>query len=299
MSTTDKSGMSKKPTPSIGPLTAQDIASFVDKGDLALELLTYRAFREHGWWADHGHFYNDPIQDKPRQFDVQGGKDLRKNPATPMLPTTSIRIAAECKNVDPNRPVIVSRVPRSDSDSYHHLLRRFVEPSGQPHVTVIKSSPHDAKPYHVNTPVGKSIVQYSGTNDKPPEDPYAKWSQALGSCASLVIKTHAEAFMNRTAPDLCFIMPALVLADGALWTVDYDENGVGGEPTPANETTFFVGRDYGLSDFAVAGSPKYWVSHLHIYTKSGFVKALQTLNNPQHSTEFDRYFRFGMGLESG
>ena len=39
MSTTDKSRMSKKPTPSIGPLTAQDIASFVDKVDLALELL--------------------------------------------------------------------------------------------------------------------------------------------------------------------------------------------------------------------------------------------------------------------
>ena len=294
--------MNKKSTPNNGSLTAQDISSFVDRrDDLALELFTYRAFRENGWWANQGHFYNDPIQDKPRQFDVQGGKDLRKNPATPMLPTTGIHIAAECKNVDSLVPVIVSRVPRSESESYHCLLRRSLDASGQTRdVHVIKSSPHDSKPYHMDAPVGKSILQFSANESakQSPEDPYAKWSQALASSASLVAKAHWDALMFRTAPDLCFIMPALILADGALWTLDYDENGHRGEPVQAEESTFYVGRDYSLGEDYVS-KPKYWVSHLHIYTKSGFVKALQTLNNPQHGKELDRYFRFGMGFNDG
>jgi hypothetical protein len=131
------------------PPSADAISCFVDSSDdLALELAIYRAFRDSGWGANYGHFYWDPILEKPRQFDVQGRKDLQKNPSTPTLPTTGIRIAAECKNVDPNRPVIVSRVPRAESESYHCLIWRTLQASiGEPAtVRVIKSSERDSKP---------------------------------------------------------------------------------------------------------------------------------------------------------
>jgi hypothetical protein len=299
--------MNKKQIPDDDPQppTADAITRFVDSSDdLALELAIYRAFRDSGWGAIYGHFYWDPILEKPRQFDVQGWKDLQKNPSTPKLPTTGIRIAAECKNVDPNFPVIVSRVPRAESESYHCLIWRTLHASiGEPPaVRVIKSSERDSKPYHVDAPVGKSIAQYSAKEKdkdrgRAGEDPYAKWSQSLASCASLVRQAYQDAFSSRNAPDLCFIMPALVVANGALWTVDYDKDGVRGEPTLADDATFFVGRAYELTDVPVSGKQKYWVSHLHLYTKKGFVKALQTLNSRQHGTELDRFFRLGFGMD--
>ena len=287
------------------PPDAEAISRFVDSSDdLALELAVYRAFKSSGWGANYGHFYWDSVMEKPRQFDVQGWKDLQKNPSTPSLPTTGIRIAAECKNIDLNFPVIVSRVPRTETESYHCLIWRILRgPMGEAGaVRVIKSSERDQKPYHVDAPVGKSILQYS-TKEKdrdkgrPGEDPYAKWSQALASCASLVRQVYREAFSFRTAPDLCFIMPALVIPDGGLWTVDYDQDGVRSEPALADNATFFVGRDYEVTDVPGSVEQKYWVSHLHLYTKTGFDRALQTLNSRQHGTELDRYFRFGFGVD--
>jgi hypothetical protein len=139
-------------------ITAEDISVFVDRrDDMALEIFTYRTLREAGWWANHGGFYRDTVQDKFRQFDVQGGLDLSKNPNTPRLPKTGIRIAAECKNIDPEVPIVVSRMPRADSESYHCLLKKV---ESVQEVRVIRSTAVHAKPYHPGDPVGKSILQY-------------------------------------------------------------------------------------------------------------------------------------------
>ena len=285
--------MTKEPK---GPLSSKDVSDFVDhRDDLALELFTYRAFRSAGWWANHGGFYRDPLQDKFRQFDVQGGRDLPKDLARPMLSTTGMRIAAECKNLDPEAPIVVSRVPRADSESYHCLIRKTIAPDKTIlDARVIRSTAGHPKPYHVGAPVGKSILRYQDNpNAKQPDDPYAQWSQALASCATLVMQAYADASVNPAAPDLCFIIPALVVADGCLWTVDYDEQGSRGEPRSADETTFFLGQDYAASPLYPAGHPRYHVSHLHIYTKTGFEKALQIWNNRAAPVEWERVYRCG------
>jgi hypothetical protein len=280
------------------PLSPKDISDFVDhRDDLALELYTYRAFLGAGWWAKHGGFYRDPLQDKFRQFDVQGGRDLRKDPARPLLPTTGIRIAAECKNLDPAAPIVVSRVPRAESESYHCLIKKNMDSNRESVVDarVIRSTAVHPKPYPIGEPVGKSILRYQkDPNAKQPEDPYAQWSQALASSATLVTRAYTDAVVNPAAPDLCFIVPALIVANGSLWTVDYDENCARGDPQLVEETSFFLGQDYGASFLNLDGEPRYWISHLHIYTQRGFVKALQTLNNRDDAREWDRVYKCGL-----
>jgi hypothetical protein len=278
-------------------ISAKEISVFVDhRDDMALELFTYRTLRQTGWWANHGGFYRDTMQDKYRQFDVQGGLDLPKNLSSPMLPKTGIRIAAECKNIDPDVPIVISRMPRTDSESYHCLLKRVMFPAHLQvvqEVRVIRSTAIDAKPYHPGDPVGKSILQYQKNPDaKPPEDPFAKWSQALSSCATLIMRANIQLRTSPDAPDLHFIFPALIVADDALWAVDYDENGMRGEPHQVDEATLFLGQDYAVA--ADNGSPKYGVSHLHVYTRKGLTNALPTWNNLKRSKEWERVYKFGM-----
>lgn len=278
----------------LGP---KDISEFVDRrDDLALELFAYRTLLTTGWWTNHGGFYRDPLQDKFRQFDVQCGLDLSKDLSRPALATTGIRIAAECKNVDPGAPIVISQVPRALNERYHCLLQRVVDetnPRLLQDVRVIRSTATHSKPYHPDKPVGKSILQYQkDPNAKPPEDPFSKWSQALSSCAVLIQRAYTNACVNPVAPNLCFIFPALIVADGSLWTVDYDENGARGEPQMADESTFFLGQDYDV--VLTQTRPKYGVSHLHIYTKTGFTKAVQSWNSPKYyPKEWERVYRFG------
>jgi hypothetical protein len=280
-----------------GPLTPKDVSEFVDhRDDLALELFAYRAFQGAGWWAKHGGFYRDPLQDKFRQFDVQGGRDLPKDPARPKLPTTGIRIATECKNLDPSAPIVVSRVPRADSESYHCLIRKTIAPDQSLlDARVIRSTAAHPKPYRPGEPVGKSILRYQeNPGAKQPDDPYAQWSQALASCATLIVQAYTDATVSPAAPDLCFILPALVVSDRGLWTVDYDEDGARGDPQLAEETTFFLGQDYTASSLDPDGWPKYSVSHLHIYTKTGLGKALQIWNNHAAPLEWERVYKCGL-----
>ena len=219
------------------------------------------------------------------------------NPNTPLLPKTGIRIAAECKNIDAEVPIVVSRMPRAGSESYHCLLKRVMiqtNPEAIQDVRVIRSTAVHPKPYHPGDPVGKSILQYQKNPEaRAPEDPFAKWSQALSSCATLITRASIQLRVGPDAPDLCFIFPALIVADHALWAVDYDEDGVRGDPHQIDDATLFLGQYY---DVAAGNgvSSKYEVSHLHVYTKKELTSALQTWNNLRHAKEWERVYKFGM-----
>ena len=263
------------------PPTAEDIKQFVeDKDDFALELFAYRELLQHGWSARHGGAYIDPVTDKFRQFDLQAHKDW-----TPLR--ARIRMAAECKNIDPIVPMIVSRVPRSAEDAFHCLIS-----SGTNDLQVQTSTAADAKPYHVDAPVGKSVNQYQqkkNSQNQAGDDPYWKWAQALASCATLAT-TAAHDAVRGLAPSLQFVMPVLIVADHALWVVDYDSEGVPRKPQAATEATLFVDRIYEVH--GQFNKLKYRVSHLHICTKAGFVQMLNELDKPTSQT-MERIFRFG------
>jgi hypothetical protein len=78
-----------------------------------------------------------------------------------------------------------------------------------------------------------------------------------------------------------------------LWAVDYDENGVRGDPHQIDEATLFLGQDYDVAADNITGGLKYGVSHLHVYTKKGLTNALQTWNNLRHANEWERVYKFG------
>ncbi len=194
-----------------------------------------------------------------------------------------IKMAVGCKNIHPHVPLIVSRVPRHTEEAFHSVIskRKRQSPQGRELGIDISQSP-ELTPYRRGQMVGKSILVYntdksSQRGNAQSDDPYDRWSQALASCESLCKKAAREVAIGTDGITLSFVMPVLVVANNALWTVDYDEKGDQGAPAPADEATLFVDRKYEALNAASTGS--YRVSHLHIYTLKGLVEALRRFNS--------------------
>jgi hypothetical protein len=73
----------------------------------------------------------DPVTGKIRQYDIR---------AMRTLPTHSLALAVECKNIRPNAPLLLSTVPRTASESYNDLVvvdpNRIYQIRRVEHVTV-------------------------------------------------------------------------------------------------------------------------------------------------------------------
>jgi hypothetical protein len=70
------------------------------------------------------------------------------------------------------------------------------------------------------------------------------------------------------------VLPILVISEGTLWVADYAETGDRiGAPVQVNETTLFIDRKY-----EIRSGTAYHISHLHIFTRSGFVDFLQEVS---------------------
>ncbi len=69
----------------------------------------------------------------------------------------------------------------------------------------------------------------------------------------------------------------LVVSDGTLWVVDYDESGKRSPPNLVDEATLFVGLEY------LTPRPEtYKISHLQIFTRKGFTVFVDGLRVPDH-----------------
>ena len=86
-----------------------------------------------------------------------------------------------------------------------------------------------------------------------------------------------------------FIMPILLVSDETLRIVDYTENGTRSPPMPSDETTPFVDLEYPLEN-RNGDVERYRVSHLHVYTRTGFTAMLCNIGSPAGLT-LDRVFR--------
>src|SRR5437763_15331085 len=71
--------------------------------DFAFELEILRSCQVGGFEVRHGGAYQDPVTRKDRQFDIRlmHHKDR-----------SVVKLAIECKNLKPNFPLLVSRIPR-------------------------------------------------------------------------------------------------------------------------------------------------------------------------------------------
>jgi hypothetical protein len=266
------------------PINAADIRTYLQtRSDFDLELFARRTLEQHGFAVSHGGTYIDPYMQKPRQYD------LRATVVINAQQRWRLSLAVECKSLSDEAPLLVSRLPRPESDCHHELVR--VQTQVAVRVAAVRRSNErqGMQLYSQNDPVGKRTAQVqrnqTGFRDDDRE-PYEKWSQALASAEGLV---QAAAAIDSPEPTYTLVLPVLVVSDGTLWIADYSGAGVlQGNPATADEATLFVARDYRLSNF---GTGVYHVTHLHIYTRIGLTRFIAAATHRDGNLA-DRMFGF-------
>jgi hypothetical protein len=252
------------------PITVEDINQFISsQDDFALELFVYNKLRSLGVSATHGGAYEDPITQKHRQYDLRAWIETSNSQCR-------IDFPIECKSLSYSFPLLISRIPRINNESYHQVIVSYENKSSiiTPFLDTAKSislvSPDSF--YVEGKPVGKSTCQI-GKNERGEfisgdSDVFDKWSQALTSAHDLI--QNAKDYFEKSESGFFFtcVIPILVVSDETLWVVDYSEDGsIQGDPNKTDEALLYVNRAYseriGVS---------YSVSHLHVLTKTGFVK---------------------------
>jgi hypothetical protein len=249
------------------------IKNYLDKrDDFDLKLYVLRSLKDRGWVAEHSGSYVDPIKQEVRQFDVSAWKPLAKD--------CSVFISAECKNISPRYPLVLSTVPREYEEAHHDVMwsteealsdRGTEAPANRMNVAHQPSCL-----YSEAHPVGKSASQPDLEKDgKAPADEssYSKWSQAIAASGSKLASIID--FMLEKGDHYAFVLPILIVSDATLWTVHYDATGARSEPRKADQATLWVDRIFDTNL-----SVKYLINHLQICTRSGFEIFLNGLAHP-------------------
>ena len=230
------------------PITSAEIEKYLNsQDDFALEMQVYSLASSLEYQVSHGGTYEDPITKKPRQYDIRAFVERNER---------RVDLAIECKSLKQSYPLVVSRIPRIRSESYHQLVCSLDRDGGplrlysdSPSETLRIENRSGRPVYAEGELVGKSTTQV-GLSDKGDfisgdTEAYDKWSQALSSLAELA----GDACRYKEKSDsrfyLTMLFPILVIPDGTLWVADYDTSGrLVSQPHSVDETTLFMGRDF-------------------------------------------------------
>jgi hypothetical protein len=235
--------------------------------DFGFELRTKGVIEAAGGLVTHGWTYIDPIEEKPRQFDLRA-KFLNFGTERHHL-----FLAAECKNLDPVAPLVISGITRSKKEAFYDFVRADRTNGLRQYVMRVQS---DCELYPQGGFVGKSLLRLK-LDDKAKDGPrlvqasdkesdiFGRWSQALASSADLCREAAWAGESSEKVHDT-LIIPAVVVPDGSLWTVEYNSDGtVREEPKMAQATTIFVNHEITIVPRNL------WInlSHVHFFTLAG------------------------------
>jgi hypothetical protein len=264
------------------PVSPSDIRNVVTKeDDFGHELRVGRVIRgSAAIQVEHGGTYTDPVTQKPRQFDYRCC--LRKG-------SEILFLAVECKNLSPAVPLVVCGIKRQEIEAFHDIIqsrlgfftRGSSVVSGASSVT--RRASRENAFYPSGNFTGKSLVRIQ--TDKTPmvrsqdSDVYDKWAQAISSAVELA-KSACDCAKKFGQPTLlASVIPLVVLPDGLLWKVEYDDNGnVPNDPTQITGCEIFVGRQ--IEAGGEKGTPFFhWFtfSHVHFFTVTGFGSFLSAI----------------------
>ncbi len=204
---------------------------------------------------DHGGTYTDPVTSKTRQFDYR----CRISKGIEGL--HNILLAVECKNLNPELPLVVCGRNRNDKEAYHLVIAR----DENKHVSIAKvdgmSSLYEPRGF-----VGKSLLRLKMKDKRLCSDGdseiYDKWSQALASSRDLA---HEFANANATAErqGYAFLMPMVIVPDNSLWTVSYNDDGtIQDAPKQVDLCDFYV-------DHKLSASFPFVLTHIQFATLKG------------------------------
>lgn len=255
------------------PIEKNDLMEYLDScSDFSFELSVLKMLRESNIECEHGGSYEDPVTGKSREFDIRAIKTIANY---------RVRLAIECKDIRDNFPVLVSCIPRNETESYHQIaLVSDPKPIGQFDMPDIHQSRakilnirKEHSIYKSNDPVGKSTAQVGraldGSISANDGELYDKWSQSLSSSTDLIYRVYWDGDED-DAEDFYFssVIPIIVIPNGRLWSVLYDDNGNRvREPRTTNRCSCFVDKDYEMGT-KLAGT-RMWISHIEIMTFDG------------------------------
>lgn len=246
--------VAKKPD---APVQEADLQEYLKtQADFAFEMRVLKALRDLGFECDHGGTYRDPIKEKVRQFDIRAGRSEGE---------FNIHLAVECKNIRPARPLLLHAVKRRDIEAYHEVIvhreHEFAQPESK-RITAYQAA------YRPGEFVGKATDQVGRKTDgsflSSDEEVFDKITQAVNSSCDLVHAAHGRARPFQAHA----VIPMLVVPDGMLWQVEYEDDGaIANAPKQIAATTLFLDHVWGI-ERALAGHFSYWISHLDIVVVS-------------------------------
>ena len=296
------------PTLLSDPITETDLVKYLEStSDFQFEMEIFRSCVEHGFNAVHGGTYADPVTGSDRLFDIRA---TYLNPQYYGL-NTFLKLAVECKNLRENYPLLVSCVPRLREESFHcsvlsRVKRSRVHASTGEHEIItyrivsetLRFGYMDGSIFQPGELVGKSTVQVGKTSDGTKSgskfscddsEVYEGWSQAVSSAYEMILEAYGNDAPAGIESVASVIFPVLVVPDERLWTVEYSPEGVRqGNPKKVERCEFYLGKNFsGLQQVN-----EYRISHLLIFTKSGFEKYLTDFCKPSsHSNlQWDHLF---------
>ena len=244
--------------------------------DFGFELKVKGVLEASGARVAHGWTYIDPIEDKPRQFD------LRAHLPNFGTERHHLRLAVECKNLDPAAPLVISGVGRTKDETFYDFVQADGTEGLRRYVMRVRA---DCELYRQDRFVGKGMLRLKPDEkskniprlipaSEKESDVYGRWSQAVASAGDLC-REAASVGANSGKIHSTIILPAVVVPDGSLWTVEYNKDGVIIDgPMIANVATFFVNHEITIV-------PKnLWtnLSHVHFFTLTGLREFLTPLN---------------------
>lgn len=259
----------------LDPIKAEDLSKYLNEcSDFAFEQRVFQSLRKARYQAQHSGTYSDPATGIPREYDIRASKKVIDRWETSSH--QFIRIAVECKNIAPWFPLLVECVPRSRDERFHDIVVNVA--AGEWRTIRVKSD----SIYKEGDSVGKTCAQVgklaaSGDSHASDGGIYPKWAQALSSCVDLVWQCTAR-HQPSAQNELTAIIPFLVVPDGTLWQVNYDNDGTQiTEPVNVERVSYWVNRP--LVDRTTDSTSSDWfsISHLEICTLSALVQVLDRI----------------------
>lgn len=269
----------------LGAIAKKDLIDYLDGySDFAFEIRVLKSLVEMGFQCEHGGTYEDNATRKPREFDIRATKQFGAK--------CFLRIAAECKNLKDNYPLLISCLPRRPEEAFHHIafsvnpesysFERPISPYSVamlPISTSIRVEDMESL-YPSGQPVGKTCDQVglttTGDLTSSDSDIYDKWAQALSSAGDLTYHAATDGReRSESGVAAAIVVPIVVVPDNRLWVVHYDDNGSRTlDPEPSDRCPYFVGREYWHRG---SNADTYIVSHLEFVTFKGLQQFIETL----------------------
>ncbi len=259
------------------PITPETMAKALrESDDFGHEMRVRTLLENHRGAVTHGGSYHDPYFGRPRQFDFRF--ELRH---ALVHSGRVLTMAIECKNLSSEAPLVVTGIPRSEEESFHHVVASGPRQYSMMQYRHVYSTSERDTAYPVGGFVGKSLLRLQRSKDGkelvPARDKesevYDRWSQAVSSAHELC-RQAIDAKGVDGSPCHTVILPGVVVPDGTLWSVQYDSEGnCGSGPVHCISVELFLNHEVEIEP----ENHRLNLSHVHFWTISGFKRFLDKL----------------------